>query len=282
MPNFGLQQGQRCVPSLVHSLKVQRGALLYSLSQAVRLTVISQNEAAVSSELIPPLDGKTHLWQRRQRVGPEAAVQRNRLPQPGLSRHGSTGQTQDHCGQKRDVREAKPPKPSFVPETIRKLPLCCLVPDGARVMVATPRCSSTPVKEAENQSACRYTGLKAFSVRDWTHARLQGCGRKGFTSHWGFLMEPRGGLKERWHRASAGSENETEWPSWNRWSLIHTEIDYTDDINMTEKQRIFRLTCDDVDPVRVDVRWSSAGLCAVVMLIFSDVKQSFFLSCGSS
>lgn len=50
-------------------------------------------------------------------------------------------------------------------------------------------------------------GLKAESVSGVTHLRLEICGRKGLISHWGFLMEPLGGLRERWQRVAAGSED---------------------------------------------------------------------------
>lgn len=49
-------------------------------------------------------------------------------------------------------------------------------------------------------------GLKAESVSGATHLRVEGCGRKGLISHWGFLTEPLGGFRERWQRVPAGSE----------------------------------------------------------------------------
>lgn len=67
-------------------------------------------------------------------------------------------------------------------------------------------CSLSPRRAVENQSACRYLGLKAESVSGATHFRVEGCGRKGLTSHWGFLTEPLGGFRERWQRVPAGSE----------------------------------------------------------------------------
>lgn len=77
-------------------------------------------------------------------------------------------------------------------------------------MVETPSRPSRPWNEDENQSACRYKGLRAESVREATHLRLDGCGRKGLISHWGFLMEPLGGFMEGWQRVAEGSEDRGE------------------------------------------------------------------------
>lgn len=49
-------------------------------------------------------------------------------------------------------------------------------------------------------------GLRAASVSGETHLRLEGCGRKGLISHWGFWTEPLGGFREWWQRVAAGSE----------------------------------------------------------------------------
>lgn len=67
-------------------------------------------------------------------------------------------------------------------------------------------CPSSPCRETESQSACRYTGLRAESVSAVAHLRVEGCGRKGLISHCGLWMDPLGALRAGWQRVAAGSE----------------------------------------------------------------------------
>lgn len=82
--DLSLLQNQGGISSLMQSLKVQKRPSLMSVSQAVQLPVVSQNQPAVPSGLVPPLHCKARCGQRSGRVDPEVAVQSDRFPESGL------------------------------------------------------------------------------------------------------------------------------------------------------------------------------------------------------
>lgn len=107
-----------------------------------------------------------------------------------------------------------------------------------------------------------------------TQSRLEGCGRKGLISHWGFVTEPLGGLSERWQRVPAGSEKQE-----SKVTLIQHVRCLRHSICLENKMNI---TDHRVDSFRVDVFSSALGIVILAVCFGSDVKQGFFLGRSSS